>query len=61
MYLLIPSLPLIGSITAGFFGRYIGRPGAKLVTTGLSRNLSIVFLDCILRGRALEVPCTLTS
>ena len=35
MYLLIPSLPLIGSIAAGFFGRYIGRPGAKLVTTGL--------------------------
>jgi NADH-ubiquinone oxidoreductase chain 5 len=34
MYLLIVLLPLISAVTAGFFGRYIGREGAKIITTG---------------------------
>jgi NADH-ubiquinone oxidoreductase chain 5 len=34
MYLLIVLLPLISALTAGFFGRYIGREGAKYITTG---------------------------
>ena len=34
MYLLIVLLPLISAITAGFFGRFIGREGAKYITTG---------------------------
>jgi proton-translocating NADH-quinone oxidoreductase chain L len=32
MYLLIVLLPLIGSLTAGFFGRFIGSQGATLIT-----------------------------
>ena len=34
MYLLIVLLPLISALTAGFFGRFIGREGAKYITTG---------------------------
>lgn len=34
MYLLIVFLPLLGAFTAGFFGRFLGRNGAALVTTG---------------------------
>jgi len=33
MYLLIVTLPLLGSITAGFGGRYLGARGAALITT----------------------------
>jgi NADH-ubiquinone oxidoreductase chain 5 len=32
MYLAIITLPLLGSITAGFFGRKIGVSGAQLIT-----------------------------
>jgi NADH:ubiquinone oxidoreductase subunit 5 (subunit L)/multisubunit Na+/H+ antiporter MnhA subunit len=34
MYLLIVLLPLISAITAGLFGRFIGREGSKYITTG---------------------------
>lgn len=43
MYLLLVLLPLISSIIAGFFGRYIGRSGAGLITSclvGMSALLS---------------------
>jgi proton-translocating NADH-quinone oxidoreductase chain L len=33
MYLLLVFLPLIGSISAGLFGRYLGSKGAQIVTT----------------------------
>lgn len=33
MYLLIISLPLLGSVTAGFGGRYLGARGAAVITT----------------------------
>nr|NP_044800.1 NADH dehydrogenase subunit 5 [Reclinomonas americana]AAD11915.1 NADH dehydrogenase subunit 5 [Reclinomonas americana] len=45
MYLLIVFLPLLGSITAGFFGRYLGKQGAAIITTscvGLSSLFSMV-------------------
>ena len=32
MYLLIVFLPLISALTAGLFGRFIGREGAKWIT-----------------------------
>jgi len=52
MYLLIIFLPLIGSITAGFFGRYIGKQGAVLITTSLVALSSlfsfIVFYEVVL-------------
>ena len=34
MYLLIVFLPLISALTAGLFGRFIGREGAKWITVG---------------------------
>ena len=42
MYLSIIFLPLLGAFTAGFFGRYIGKQGAILVTT-VSVFLSSIF------------------
>jgi NADH-ubiquinone oxidoreductase chain 5 len=33
MYLAIITLPLLGSIAAGFFGRKIGVSGAQLITS----------------------------
>ena len=33
MYLLIITLPLLGSIFTGFFGRFVGFRGAALITT----------------------------
>ena len=50
MYLLIVFLPLIGSVVAGIFGRFLGSRGAALVSTGcvsLSTLLSFVaFYEC---------------
>nr|YP_010165719.1 NADH dehydrogenase subunit 5 [Imasa heleensis]QRR29732.1 NADH dehydrogenase subunit 5 [Imasa heleensis] len=34
MYLLIVLLPAIGSFISGFFGRYLGKQGSMIVTTG---------------------------
>src|ERR1700709_1423012 len=33
MYLLIPLFPLMGSLLAGLFGRFLGFKGARLITT----------------------------
>ena len=60
MYLLIVLLPLISAIVAGFFGRYIGKKGAQIITT------SLIFLTAILSMIAFyEValnanPCYIT-
>lgn len=43
MYLLIVCLPLIAAITAGFFGRFLGRSGSSIVTTSL---IGIVSFFC---------------
>lgn len=42
MYLLIVLLPLIGALTAGLFGRFIGKQGAILITT-LLVSISALF------------------
>ncbi len=42
MYLLIPTLPLVGAILGGFFGRYIGGLGSAIICT------SMVGMTCIL-------------
>ena len=45
MYLTIVILPLIGSIIAGLFGRWIGSKGACVITTtlvGISAVCSLV-------------------
>jgi NADH-ubiquinone oxidoreductase chain 5 len=33
MYLLVVFLPLLGSIIAGLFGRFIGKQGSIIITT----------------------------
>ena len=52
MYLSIIFLPLIGAITAGLFGRYIGKQGAIILTTTLvflsSLFSFIVFYEVVL-------------
>ena len=43
MYLLLVFLPLIGAISSGLFGRYLGSTGSQIVTTsclGLTMMLS---------------------
>ena len=45
MFLLIVLLPLLGSIAAGFFGRFLGFRGAAIITTSCVLTSSI--LSCI--------------
>ena len=33
MYLLLVFLPLIGAISSGFFGRFLGSTGSQIITT----------------------------
>ena len=33
MYLLLVFLPLVGAISAGLFGRFLGSSGAQIITT----------------------------
>lgn len=45
MYLLVVTLPLLGSAVSGLFGRFIGSRGAALITTTcviLSSIISVV-------------------
>ena len=45
MYLLIILLPLISALTSGLFGRFIGREGAKWITTS---SIFVTFLmSCV--------------
>lgn len=59
MYLLIIALPLLGSIFAGFFGRFLGFRGAAVITIGcvsLSAILSMLaFYEVALSGS----PCSI--
>ena len=59
MYLVIVFLPLIGSIIAGFFGRFLGARGAALITTSgvlLSTIFSYVaFYECGLCGSSVSL------
>ena len=52
MYLSIIFLPLLGALTAGLFGRYIGKQGSIIITTtsvSISSLLSfIVFYETVL-------------
>ena len=60
MYLTLVFLPLIGSAVSGFFGRFLGRKGAAIITTSTvstSALLSfIVFYEVALCGS----PCYIT-
>jgi NADH-ubiquinone oxidoreductase chain 5 len=63
MYLLLVFFPLLGSISAGLFGRYIGVKGAQIMTTaclGLSTLLSwYAFMEVGVCGNTVYVElCT---
>jgi proton-translocating NADH-quinone oxidoreductase chain L len=59
MYLLIIALPLLGSLFAGFFGRFIGFRGAAIITTScvlLSGVLSVfAFYEVGLNGSICSI------
>jgi NADH-ubiquinone oxidoreductase chain 5 len=50
MYLAIITLPLLGSIVSGFFGRKVGVSGAQLIT-----SLSIILTTLLAIAAFLEV------
>ena len=50
MYLTIVFLPLISALSAGFFGRFIGREGAKIITT---TSIFFTFLMCLILFEAV--------
>jgi len=60
MYVAAVFLPLLGSIVAGLFGRFIGDRGAQIVTClllGCSAALAVpIFLSTGLEGHAVTVP-----
>ncbi|MEW5726518.1 MAG: NADH-quinone oxidoreductase subunit L [Pseudomonadota bacterium] len=60
MYVAAIFLPLLGSIVAGLFGRFIGDRGAQIVTTtllGVSAFLSVgIFVNVAIEGNAVTVP-----
>jgi proton-translocating NADH-quinone oxidoreductase chain L len=59
MYLLLVFLPLIGSISAGLFGRYLGSKGAQIVTTtclSISTVLSwYAFMEVGINGNTVYI------
>jgi NADH-ubiquinone oxidoreductase chain 5 len=57
MYLLIVFLPLMGAITAGFFGRFIGKSGAQLLTTLLVSISGILSLIAFYEVALCGSPC----
>ncbi|MDA8232342.1 MAG: NADH-quinone oxidoreductase subunit L [Magnetospirillum sp.] len=60
MYVAAVFLPLLGSIAAGLFGRFIGDRGAQVVTTlllGVSAALAVpIFTSVALEGHSVIVP-----
>ncbi|MBC7953483.1 MAG: NADH-quinone oxidoreductase subunit L, partial [Rhodospirillaceae bacterium] len=53
-------LPLLGSIVAGFFGRFIGDRGAQLVTCTLmgisAACAALIFKDVAIDGNSITIP-----
>ena len=60
MYVAAVFLPLLGSIVAGLFGRFIGDRGAQIVTClllGVSAVLAVpIFISAGLEGHAISIP-----
>ncbi|CAA7611809.1 NADH-quinone oxidoreductase subunit L [Magnetospirillum sp. LM-5] len=60
MYIAAVFLPLLGSIVAGLFGRFIGDRGAQLVTCtllGVSAAISgLIFKSVAIEGNAVVIP-----
>ena len=59
MYLLIVFLPIIGSFVSGFFGRFVGRKGAVLISTGCTMTSSFFSVLCFYEVGLCSCPCYL--
>ena len=57
MYLLIVFLPLISALTAGLFGRFIGREGAKWITVGCTVTTFLMSLVAFYEVALAGSPC----
>nr|AGH24444.1 NADH dehydrogenase subunit 5 [Reclinomonas americana ATCC 50284] len=57
MYLLIVFLPLLGSITAGFFGRSLGKQGAAIITTSCVALSSLFSMVAFYEVGLCGSPC----
>ena len=57
MYLLIVFLPLISALTAGLFGRFIGREGAKWITVGCTVTTFFMSLVAFYEVALAGSPC----
>lgn len=60
MYLLIVLLPLISAIVSGFFGRYIGKKGAQILTTSFVFFSAILSLIAFYEVALSSNPCYIT-
>jgi len=57
MYLLIVFLPIIGSFISGFFGRFVGRKGAVLISTGCTATSAFFSVLCFYEVGLCSCPC----
>jgi NADH-ubiquinone oxidoreductase chain 5 len=59
MYLLLVFLPLIGSLSAGLFGRYLGTKGSQIVTTSCLGAASVLswyaFMEVGISGNTVYI------
>ena len=51
MYLSIITLPLLGAIVSGFFGRKVGVSGAQLITSTIYNCNYIISNNCLCWSR----------
>lgn len=60
MYLLILTLPLLGSLTLGFLGRFLGRYGAAFISTVCVSISTILSFFAFYEVALLKSPCYIT-
>ena len=60
MYFLIVLCPLMGSLVAGFFGRFLGKKGAALITTGSVLASTVLALLTFYEVALCGSNCTLS-
>jgi NADH-ubiquinone oxidoreductase chain 5 len=59
MYLTLIILPLLGSISSGFFGRKIGVTGSHLITTSLVITTTILAILAFFEVGMNNIPVTI--
>jgi NADH-ubiquinone oxidoreductase chain 5 len=59
MYLSLISLPLLGSIVSGFFGRKVGVKGAQLITCSGVIITTMLSILCFIEVGLNNIPVTI--